>query len=65
MSACLRKISCLRIILNNDFYISKFWVAENLLPIIEKLNIINTRKRAIKILLMILKLCIPQYPIIY
>ena len=51
----------------STFYSSykKFCVVENSLPIIEKLDIINTRKRAKKIPIMILAHCIPQNSIIY
>ena len=43
----------------------KFWIVKNSFPIIEKLNIINTKKELKEFPPMILAFCITQYPIIY
>ena len=50
----------------STFYSSckNFWVVENSLPIIEKVNLINIKIRAKRFLAMIFALCIPQHLII-
>ena len=50
----------------STFYSSckNFWVVENSLPIIEKVNLINIKIRAKRFLAMIFVLCIPQHLII-
>ena len=51
----------------NTLYSSykKVWVVDSFFPIIEKIIILNTRKKAIKLPPIVLAYCIPQYTIIY